>query len=390
MDQKTRQIIAGVREEELIKLLGELVKIPSPTGEEKEIAEFMAAYGRESGYSSINVGNKWSVVGRVDGAGQGPRVLFLTHSDHARPAEPEGPYALEVADGGKFNKSGPVALGKGACAPKGTLAAMLLAGAILARHRSDFKGSAVIAAVCQDLNANHDGPREVHERGWIEADMAVVGEPSHHRPVLGARGISHIGVKINGQPTHWGRPAEGSNPIWTMAPVLAALKDLTSNLPRHPDLGQATLAPFNLDCRYSAPHTPSWCRVVLDRRTLPGEDSAEVLKTIKDKLSGLAPEGQSLEVDYVSQMFPFQGSAESLIAQKVMAVSTEIIGQELSFGYLTFSSNGGYLTGKMGMPSVVLGPGRIEDIHPVEHIEIESLVLATKIYLATVVELTRG
>lgn len=389
MDGEVLDILENIDENELIELLKELIRIPSPTGEEKEIAKYIASFSKNGGYGSVNVSDQWDVVARIDGKAEGRRILFLTHTDHSKPADPKKDYIPRITEGHEFGKPGKVITGKGSCAPKATLAAMLLAGQILAKKTENLKGSVIVAAVSQDLNANHDGPREVDERGWIDAEMAVVGEPSNNRPVIGARGINHIAITIQGVSTHWGRPSEGVNPIWTIGQVLAEIKTLIAELPSHPSLGRATLAPINVECQASPPQTPSSCRIVFDRRTLPGEDTNDIVKGISERLDTLGLDKQDINVSLCSQMYPFKGSSESFISKKVMEISEAVTGDHFPYGYLSFSSNGGYLTDKMGIPSVVLGPGNIGDIAPTEHVEVKSVLEAAKIYVATSLDVLR-
>ncbi|MEE9497014.1 MAG: M20/M25/M40 family metallo-hydrolase [Desulfobacterales bacterium] len=390
MNNEMRAVLEEIDEQELIQLLKKLISIRGPTGDEKKIAQYISSYAKDSGYSSVEMSDQWDVVARIDGKNDGPRILFLTHTDHSKPADPKQDFQPEIVEGQEFGKSGRVITGKGSCAPKATLAAMLYAGKILAKKRAKLRGSVIIATVTKDLNANHDGPRAVDENGWIDADMAVVGEPSNNDPVIGARGISHIAITIKGVPSHWGRPAEGSNPIWTIERILRQIKTLVADLPSHSALGAATLVPIHIGCEASPPQTPSSCRIVLDRRTLPGEDTENIIQEIRDKLNHLKTEELKIDVDLASQMNPFEGNSEEFISKKVMEISQAIKGQPSQFGYLTFSSNGGYLTGKMGIPSVVLGPGNISDIAPIEHVEVNSVVAATQIYVATAFDVLNG
>ena len=390
MNNKMPAVLEEIDEQELIELLKKLITIPSPTGDEKEISQYISSYAKDSGYSSVEVSDQWDVVARIDGKNDGPRILFLTHTDHSKPADPKEDFHPGIVEGQKFGKSGRVITGKGSCAPKATLAAMLYAGKILAKKRTELRGSVIIAAVTKDLNANHDGPRAVDENGWIDADMAVVGEPSNNDPVIGARGISHIAITIKGVPTHWGRPAEGCNPIWTIEQILPQIKAQVADLPSHSELGEATLAPIHIGCEASPPQTPSSCRIVLDRRTLPGEDTDHIIQEIRDRLNYLKTEELNIDVDLASQMYPFEGNSEEFISKKVLEISQAIKGQPSQFGYLTFSSNGGYLTRTMGIPSIVLGPGNISDIAPIEHVEVNSVMAATQMYIATVLDVLQS
>lgn len=373
----------GIDKDELIKLLQELVLIPSPPGEEKEICEYISSYAKNSGFTSIHVSDHWDVVLRVDGRMEGPGVLFLTHTDHSKPAYPEGTYRPDIVDCSRFGKRSKVLTGTGSRSPKGTLAAMLYAGKVLAQKRMALKGSLIIAAVSRDLFANHDGIREVAGKGWVDADMAVVGEPSNNEPAIGARGIDVIAITIQGIPTHAGKPEAGSNPIWTLEHVLKGLKILAKNLPSHPSLGKATLTPIDLRCETRSPWTPSSCCLILDRRTLPGEDSIELAHNIEKNLVKFVTGTKKVDVQVLREMHPFVGDSDSLISKYVKNTNETVTGSRSSYTYISFSTNGGFLTSKMKIPSVIYGPGRIEDTFSMEHVEVDSVLIAARVYIAT-------
>lgn len=371
---------------ELIELLENLIKIPSPTRDEKEIAKFISEYAERNYLVATKISELWDVVVRIDGNNPGPKILFLAHMDHSKPDQPMDAYIPRVIDGHDFGKPGKVITGKGSCTSKGALAAMLFAGKNLASKKKDLKGSLIIAAVSRDLLANHDGIREVAAKGWVDADMAIIGEPSGNQPVIGTRGINHIVVTIYGRPTHWGRPQEGINPIWSIGQILGVVKELISDLPSHPSLGRATLTPIDIQCEISAPRTPNSCRIILDRRTLPGEDSDEIIREIKQKLEELWIEKSKIDVELIKRMYPFQGDPNSLIAKQLMKTNETISGKRMPYGYLEFASNGGYLTHKMKIPSIIYGPGRIEDMSN-EHVEIDSVLMAARVYASTAFEI---
>jgi acetylornithine deacetylase/succinyl-diaminopimelate desuccinylase-like protein len=372
-----------IDKDELIKLLQELILIPSSPGEEQEICEYISSYAKNSDFTSIHVSDHWDVVLRLDGRGKGSRVLFLTHTDHSKPAHPEGISRPDVIDGDRFGKRLKVVTGTGSRSPKGTLAAMLYAGKVLAQKRMALKGSLIIAAVSRDLLANHDGIREVAEKGWVDADMAVVGEPSNNEPAIGARGINVIAVTIRGSPTHAGKPEAGSNPIWTLEHVLEGLKTLATDLPSHPSLGKATLTPIDIRCETRSPQTPSSCCLILDRRTLPGEDPIEVAHNIERNLVKFVTGTNKVDVQVLKQMYPFEGDPDSLISKYVKNANETVTGSRTSYSYISFSTNGGFLTNKMRIPSVIYGPGRIDHTFPIEHVEVNSVLIAARVYVAT-------
>jgi acetylornithine deacetylase/succinyl-diaminopimelate desuccinylase-like protein len=380
------EILKVIDEDGLIQILEDLVRIPSPTGEEEAISNLICSYAQSNGFTSIQRTSRWDVVARIDGEQKGPRLLFLTHLDHSCLTDDQKPYDPKILDGKDFGKLGKVVVGRGSCSPKGTIASMLCAGKVLAVGKEKLKGSLIIAAVGRDLLANHDGIREVAERGWIDADMAIAGEPTGNQPIISARGINQIEITVSGVSSHWGKPEDGINPIWNLPQVLKVLQQLIQELPSHKFLKKATLAPIDIRCDMSPPRTPTACYLILDRRTLPGEDSGSILKIIEERLGELELKNQKIYVNLKKQMYPFEGNPMSFISQKVSEMHELITGQHVPFGYVTYATNGGFLTSQMKIPTLVYGPGRIEDMAPREHVEVNRLIVAAKVYAGTACE----
>ena len=390
MSGRILEILKIIDENEVVQISEKLIRIPSPTGGEEAISRLICSYAQSIGFTLVQRSDQWDVVARIDGEQRGPRLLFLTHLDHSRPTDEQEPYDPKILDGKDFGKPGKVVVGRGSCSPKGTIASMLCAGRVLAGRKEELKGSLIIAAVGRDLLANHDGIREVAERGWIDADMAIAGEPTGNQPIISARGINHIEITVQGISSHWGRPEEGINPIWSLPQVLEVLQQLIKELPSHKFLKKATLVPIDIRCDMSPPRTPTACHLILDRRTLPGEHSDFILKIMQESFDQLELKNQKICANIKNQMYPFEGNPMSLISQKVSEMHELITGQRVPFGYLTFATNGSFLTSQMKIPTVVYGPGRIEDMAPREHVEVDRLIMAAKVYAGTALEVLQG
>jgi len=370
--------------DELIHLLENLIRIPSGSGQEKSLSEFILAYGESLGFSPLRRSSHGDIAGTLEGSPGGPTVLFLTHMDHSPVDTEENPYRPVVMDGSEFEKPGRVLVGKGSCSPKATLACMLYACRQIAVRKKEIRGNVLFAAVGRDLLANHDGIRELVEEDWIHADFAVAGEPTGNRPMIGARGINHIEVVIPGMPSHWGRPEEGINPLWELPSVLQTLRELIGELPRHEALKGATLVPIDIACDMKPPRSPSACRVLLDRRTLPGENPEAILREVRERLQQRVP---GVHASVKSQMYPYEGDPGSVICRTIAETNDRLSGRPVPFGYLSFATNGGFLTHQLKIPTVVYGPGRIEDMAPKEHVEVDRLVLSSSVYKDTVLAL---
>jgi len=345
------------------------------------MAEYVAAALREGGCTTVHVDDRWNVLG-IMGKGRGPSVMLLTHTDSAPPGAMVDPFSGTVMDGERFGKSGPVVYGRGACAPKSAVAAMLEALAALRDAGVRLKGSVQVAAVTKDLRANHGGVKELTASYPVKADFVIAGEPSDNHVVLGARGIGHFEARFTGKAAHWGRPSEAVNPLFGAGELLLALEKLV--LPAHPVLGAATVSPFDARAEAIPPRSPHTASVMFDRRLLP-EESVEVVRAgfqqVVDEIVRSRPELQG-EVVYVRGMYPYAVPETAPTVSLLQRAAEAVRGRKLPTTYITFSSNAGYTIRELKIDGAAFGPGRIGDVTETEHVAIDSVYEAAVIYAA--------
>jgi len=135
---------------EAVRLLQELIRTDTvnPPGSESRAAELLRAYLEESGVACELYARdpaRANLVARVPGSGNGPRLLFLSHTDTvlADPAEwTVDPWSGELRDGCVW--------GRGALDMKGQVAASAVAIASLAREGFRPRGDLVFAATADE------------------------------------------------------------------------------------------------------------------------------------------------------------------------------------------------------------------------------------------------
>jgi acetylornithine deacetylase len=372
---------------ETLRLLLDLVRIPSPTADEGAIAAHVAAYARANVSEEVREDDKHNILITLRSRAPGPTVLFLTHLDSSGPGRMVDPYTPAVLDGAEFGKPGPVIRGLGACAPKSAVAAMLAAGRIAKALGLPRRGTVLIAPVTKDMDSNHQGPRELLAGSETPIDLVVAGEPTGNRICLGARGIAKLEVTLTGKPTHWGRPTEGANPLYALADVLDAIGGAT--LPSDPVLGQATIAAYDVRTDAVAPKTPEHVFLSVDRRTLPGESTDDVVAAVsrlaQNAISGR--DGISAGIQRTRGMHSWRTDAGSAPVRAVQDAAQKVVGEHLETTYITFASNAGYAIAERGWPGLALGPGNIGDVGEREHVEVAALERATLLYAAVMASL---
>ena len=220
----------------------------------------------------------------------------------------------------------------------------------------------------------------------VKPRACVVGEPTLMKPVIGHKGKQSVRCHVHGLECHSALAHQGVNAVEAAAEVVAYLKGMAR---RFRDQG-----PFDPD--YSPPYTtvhtgkihggtalnivPKDCSFDFEFRHLPSEDPdvlfAEVQRFATEKL---LPEMRAIsaaagfEFESLSAMAGLDMHSEDDMTRLVMQLSGAN-----GIGKVSFGTEGGAYQ-NFGIPTIVCGPGSIEQAHkPDEWIEIEQLVAAER------------
>lgn len=247
-----------------VRLAQELVRIPSPSGMEGEVADRLIQILR--GFCDAERGPLGSVVARIS-RGEGPTVMVEGHLDTV-PAEDRGqwtrgPFAGEIADG--------MLWGRGAVDMKGPLAAQVAAVASLAK---EIQGTLLLAYVpYEEVVEGVVLARVLDEVG--RPDLVVLGEPTDLRLGIGHRGRAVVRLEARGRPAHAAMPHLGDNAIVKMVEALPLAFDAL--FPDDPLLGEESATPIAIGTPSAGPVVPEVCWVQIDRRISRDETPDSVL-----------------------------------------------------------------------------------------------------------------
>lgn len=359
----------------------ELVRTPSPSAQEGAVAALVREELERLGYA-VEVDALGNVVGTLD-AGPGPCVLFDAHLDTVGVSDPvawSADPAGELRDGRLY--------GRGSTDMKGPLAALVhgAAAAPLARGRV-----VVSASIAEEMI---EGFATVAVARRVRPDAAVICEPSSRRVVVGQRGRAELIVRVDGRPSHSSRPDLGVNAVEAMADVLLAARELP--LPTHPELGRAILVPTDVISRPfpALSVLPDRCTATFDRRTLPGEQEAEVVAQLQEVVDGAGATGTvEIGVDRFDTYTGAPVEARNFAAAwytgtdaPVARTALDALGAEP--GLWAFCTNGSG-TAALGIPTIGYGPGDETLAHRVdEHIELAELREGARGYATLAAALT--
>ncbi len=354
---------------DVVKTAARLIKAQSPSGGEAAAARALMEEAESIGFAP-----QLDEAGNVEFVtGEGEYEVLLTGHMDVVPAGEEAdwahpPYGGEVVDGELW--------GRGAVDMKGALAAMLAAMQSLAARPA--AGRVRFLAVVQE---EVGGLGSRFAAGRLQADAAILGEPSSLRLMRGHRGRVEIWADYEGKLAHAARPDLGLNPLPELGRFLAALQSFETA--EHPDLGAASCTPTYVS---SSPHStnvvPGLAQVCIDYRFVPGEDPdaiVERLRLIAGDASVYIPESerQSGEVKMRYPMvFPPYLVEEN---HPLLQAALQALGQTEA-GLWWFTTDAPYLASS-GAVVLGLGPGDPQLAHTTrERVATSELAAAARAY----------
>ena len=263
-------------------------------------------------------------------------------------------------------------VGLGASQSKGGLAAMCAAAAALDDR------SRLMLAICSEGSSTHESSRVLYETiGDPKPAGAVLTVGTRNAVSIGNRGRVDVHVEIHGEPTHSSVALElGRNPIPVVAEVLQLIASLELDPAEHPALGRRSILPYKLTAGPIAPHTtPAWCRIVFDRRLLPGDDPADAVGEVAAALDGL-----DVSVTQGATMLPALVDDDATVVRALLAAGA----------HGTFVPRSTFDAGypcSIGIPTVMCGPlsGELDTTGVLgdDVVSRDQLVEAAEIYAAS-------
>ena len=384
---------------DVVSLAQALLRIPSPTGHEAEIARFMEQWFHAAGFEcvvdDVNTVIAWRVFG------PGPTLLLDGHIDTV-PAEPEAwrfpPYGGEIHEGRLY--------GRGASDMKGAVAAMMTAAATCAA--SVAAGQRRLGGALILTGTSWEEPFEGYTLSrafrWLEGqglrpDYVIIGEASEGNVKRGQRGRARVLVDIKGRPAHSAHPEAGLNAVYQAARLIAAVR--AQPPAEHPVLGKAIREVIGIRSWPDPPDSvvPSACRVTYDLRLLPGETAETVLAEFRRLIAACQAEDREFEAEVSlarDRLRRTDGAEEWVTAappawlfpethpfvQTALAALRDI-GQQPGLAAYNFCTNGSFSAGVAGVPTIGYGPGREALAHIVdESVPIADLHAAAEGYAA--------
>ena len=382
------------RDQRLIAFCQQAVRIPSPSGQEREVAQLMKRKMEEYGFDEVLIDRYGSVLGRMRGRRPGKTILLDGHIDNVDVIDADewthDPFGGEIDQGRIY--------GRGTSDMKGSVTAMISAVA----HFAEDSGRDFAGEICVSCTVHEECFEGVSSR-----EITRLAKPDFVTTVkIGQRGRAEVVVETEGVSCHSSNPDKGVNAVYHMMAVIEEIRRIIPN--EHPILGKGILELTDI---ISSPYpgasvVPALCRATFDRRTLTGENEAVILGQVeeaiaraREKIPGLKArtylaEGKEVcwtgEAIAAKRYFPaWLIDEDNEYVQKALA-GLKKAGIEAPISHFSFCTNGSHFCGEAGIPCIGYGPS-LESLAHVrdEYIEIEQLTKACRGFASILRELTQ-
>lgn len=416
------RIFERINQDEVCQLALDLCRIPSPTGEEGKLAEFIVDWCRKYGLAGmlqeVEAGRS-NAVGILRGRGDGPGLMLNGHMDTGAPVRHEelcGPVPPRLPHIEPYIEEG-ILYGTGMDNMKSGLAAIMSAARAIKDSATSLKGDLIVAGVVGEVSrapvdqyqghyyrSKGIGTRYLLTHG-IVSDYAIVADTSHFGLTWAQCGVVYAKISVPGKAAYTpftvraSNPRESGNAIIKMTVLIEAFERWAAEYERrniyrfeggeiHPKVNIGAIAggaPFKVA------NSPLACSIYVDIRTPPGMRPILVQRELRTLLN-------SFNLDYELELFTsqagYEGSGVEPLVEAIGEAYQVVVGRPLApidpvENSMWTDTN---LYNELGIPAVKFGigaalkPGAEGELHGMTRLRnstsVEDLINATKIYAA--------
>jgi acetylornithine deacetylase len=214
----------------------------------------------------------------------------------------------------------------------------------------------------------------------VKPRLCIIGEPTLMQPVIAHKGSRRLRCRVHGHEAHSSLTHRGVNAIETAAELIAYLKGIARKKraegPFDPgfDPPYTTIQTGTIAGGTAVNIVPRECRFDLEMRYLPQDDPNMIVDALKRHAASLLPEMHQISPE-TGIAFEETNAVPALSAQEqdeVVQLALTLSGAN-GTGKVSFATEGG-LFQQSGIPTVICGPGSIEQAHkPDEFIAVDQV-----------------
>lgn len=308
-----------------------------------------------------------------------PGLLFLGHSDvvPAGTGWDRPPFEPHELDGRLY--------GRGSTDMKGGLAAVAVALKALKDAGAALPGDITLACTVDEEDLGIGIRAFTRDHAGQLFSGCIVAEPTDLDTVIACRGDSYIDVSVRGESAHSGRPEDGRNAINAASSIIELVREDHGRIQADRDslLGAGSWNVGLIQGGSGTSMVAGECSLSLDRRLMPDDDPHLILASLRRQISeaGIDQDGIEVDASLSMEMPGFRTPHDHpLVAGAVNALAD--CGVASTIGGWTAACDGGFIARDFGIPTIVMGPGGLNDqAHQVnESVSIDELIAAARAY----------
>ena len=214
----------------------------------------------------------------------------------------------------------------------------------------------------------------------ITPDYCIVGEPTLMTMVIAHKGIAVYRCRVHGKSAHSSLTTQGVNAISYASRLVGFVDDLAEQLSHRNDsdalfdVPYSTLSVGTIQGGTATNIVPNLCEFTFDYRNLPHMTQDDILAPIQAKVAELAAQMQTRAPETGIELMQLEGvpamtddSNDEL--QQLIAALVE----DKKRHKVAYATEGGQFT-NAGIPTIICGPGSIEQAHKAdEYVELSEL-----------------
>jgi acetylornithine deacetylase/succinyl-diaminopimelate desuccinylase-like protein len=414
------KVVDQLVEKEVIDLALALGNIDSPAGREAEAGNYIFRWLSERELEPRRVGiipERFNVVGRMRGGGDGPTLVFNSHMDTSIAAE-ETWSTVNAADPIHHSAwlDGEFIYGNGVCNDKGAMAAWMVACDTLRRTGVKLAGDILLTMVVGEIGlepideypaptymAKEAGVRFVLNRGFV-GDFALVAEGTDFRIGWTEAGKAFFKIRVFGEepvytPYVTRTEALSPNAIVRIVPVIQRIEEWAKEYEvshRYESPGgivepRVSIGAIRGGLPYKITKTSQVCAIYLDVRITPAQHPEDVRRELIKVL-------KSAGVPFDAELYTYRRAYDGVqghgskggnerLQEAIQAAHRAMFGKETERCLPQHTSMWRDVTifHEAGIPAIMYGPG-VSMLGGRLALRKEELVRAAKLYTMIALE----
>lgn len=405
------KVFSHINRDELAQLGCDLTSIPSPTGQEKAIGEYILNWFETNGLRAIRQDVEYdrpNAVGIVKGDGTGLSLGFNGHTDTSFTGTEEDRRMvaqMEPESELKGKIVGNKVQGLGISNMKGGVASFMMAGKALQKSGVKLKGDVILAAVVGEISRTPIGPWQTKEyRGegagtrhllthGMHSDYAVCCDGSDMNIVWTQNGVVQVKIQTFGKAeAAWGSnretaPMTRMNAIVKMTEIIDAVErwgaEFEAKYVYQSPTGllypKVNIGGIEGGAPYRPNYFPGVCSIYVDIRMPPQVRPVQIQYELETTLNAT---GLEYRMDVYKSLLGHEGRNVEPLVKAAEESYQHLFGTKIKHEAPDRASiwTDTNVYNELGIPAIKIGP-RGRRIGPRnEEIEIDRMVNAAKLY----------